>query len=632
MSPALLLGALGVVFGDIGTSPLYAFSAACKFLDADNFETSVLGISSLFFWALILVVTVKYLGFVMRADNHGEGGVFALLAQLRPYIKKKGGTPVIMLIILFGAALLLGDGVITPAISVLSAVEGLEFVTPELHRFIVPISILILAVLFLVQRFGTGSIGVLFGPVMLVWFVTLGALGAWQLFEHGLDVLQAANPWFAAKFLVTHPGIAIFVIGAVVLCVTGAEALFADMGHFGRLPIVMAWYFVALPGLVLNYFGQAAMVLARGKAPENSFYALVPDGWPTLMLTILATLATIVASQALISGSFALVRQGIQLHLLPPLKIIHTSRQHEQQIFIPLVNTCLGVACIFTVLMFRSADNLAAAYGLADTGAMMVTSIAYFVVRRKRMKKGIVSSVALLALFLTVDFLFFSANLLKLLSGGYYPLAIAGAVFFVMVTYYLGRLALHDYHTTQRAPLKSFLEDLKPEDYQRMPGTAVFLTGNNLIMPIPLANQLRLYQVLRERNVMLTMAPESVPRVLGKSTTETVPLAHGFVRVTASYGYEEQPDLDAILKEAEERLFEGALPRPVVYFVARERIIPSKDSPLPMFQEKLFAFLHRNARPIYEYFHWKSDDFIETIYAVRLGEKVDQPEHFPPKR
>ncbi|MGE9297406.1 MAG: potassium transporter Kup [Puniceicoccales bacterium] len=622
LSPALIIGALGVVFGDIGTSPLYAFSTATNFIDPDHLEASVLGITSLFIWALLLVVTVKYLTFVMRADNQGEGGVFALLSQLRAFIKGKKGTPLVLAVIIFGAALLLGDGVITPAISVLSAVEGLEFVQPGLHHYIVPIALVILGGLFYAQRFGTGKIGVLFGPVMLVWFVTLGGLGAWQLVQHGLGVLAAANPLYAVTFLLDHTNTAIWVIGAVVLCVTGAEALFADMGHFGRVPIKLAWYTIALPGLLLNYFGQAALVLAAGKAPENTFYALVPDGWPTLALTLLATLATIVASQALISGSFSLVRQAIQLRLLPPLRIIHTSVEHESQIFIPIVNLCLGVACIFTVLLFRTAEDLAAAYGLADTGAMMVTTIAYYFVRRKRQNKGFASSAALFVLFFTIDFAFFGANLLKLFSGGYYPLAIAGVVFLLMVTYRRGRLELHYLHARLREPLTTFLEKLNPDDYHKLPGTAVFLTGNNLIMPIALANHLRVYGVMRERNVILTMAPDSVPRIEGDRITETVPLPHGFVRVTALYGYEENPDLDEILAEAEQRLFAGALPRPCVYFVSRERLQPTRGGPMTLLQERLFSLQLRNSRPIYEYFTWKPDEFVETIQTVTFGEKV----------
>ncbi len=613
-----MVGALGVVFGDIGTSPLYAFSTACNYLDAADVEASVLGIASLFFWSLMLVVTVKYLGFVMRADNHGEGGVFALMAQLRPYFSSKKGTPVVLLIMMFGAALLLGDGVITPAISVLSAVEGLEFFEPRLEHYIVPLSMLILLGLFAAQRFGTGKIGVLFGPVMLVWFITLGALGAWQLMQHGLAVLAAVNPYYAVHFLVMHWQQAIWVIGAVVLCVTGAEALFADMGHFGRKPITLAWYCLALPGLLLNYFGQAALVLAAGKAPENAFYALVPDGWPTLALTILATVATVVASQALISGSFALVRQAIQLRLLPPLQIIHTSEAHESQIFIPLVNQCLGGACILTVLLFRSAENLAAAYGLADTGAMIVTSIAYFYVRTRRQEKGMALSLALLVLFFSVDFAFFGANLLKLFAGGYYPLAIAGGAFLMMVTYRAGRRALHAYHNDRREPLSAFLEKLEPGNYQRLPGTAVYLTGNNLTTPTMLASQLRLFGSLRERNLILTMAPESVPRVAGDLITETTPLPHGFVRVTASYGYEDRPDLDAIIEEAERRLFDGAVPEPVAYFASRERYVPTEDGPMPMFMQRLYSLQLRNARPIYEYFQWRPDDFVEVIQTVKF--------------
>jgi len=611
-----------VVFGDIGTSPLYAFSTATNYIDHNELEASVLGVTGLFFWALVLVVTVKYLTFVMRADNQGEGGVFALLAQLRAYIGGKEGTPLIVAVIIFGAALLLGDGVITPAISVLSAVEGLEFVQPGLEHYIVPIALLILGGLFFAQRFGTGKIGVLFGPVMLVWFVVLGGLGAWQLAQHGLGVLAAVNPLHALTFLLHHTDVAVWVIGAVVLCVTGAEALFADMGHFGRGPIKLAWYFVALPGLLLNYFGQAALVLGTGQIPKNTFYALVPDGWPTLALTILATLATIVASQALISGSFSLVRQAIQLRLLPPLRIVHTSVAHESQIYVPIVNLCLGAACIFTVLLFRSAENLAAAYGLADTGAMMVTTIAYYFVRRKRWKKGLASSGFLFALFFSVDFAFFGANLLKLFSGGYYPLAIAGVAFLLMITYRRGRMALHEHHTAIREPLGSFLEKLDPGQYHLLPGTAVFLTGNNLIMPIALANHLRVYHALRERNVILTMAPDSAPRIEGDRITETVPLPHGFVRVTALYGYEEAPDLDEILAEAERRLFAGALPRPCVYFVTRERLLPTRGGPMSLLQEKLFSLQLRNARPIYEYFRWKPDDFIETVQTVTFGART----------
>ncbi|MGH7664335.1 MAG: potassium transporter Kup, partial [Gemmatimonadaceae bacterium] len=546
----LSLTALGVVYGDIGTSPLYAIR------ECFNGEhgiaatvANVYGVLSLIVWALILVVSIKYLVFVMRADNRGEGGTFALLALL---LQKKqpgegfGGRMLLIALGLFGASLLFGEGIITPAMSVLSAVEGLEIATPGLSHFVIPITVTILFILFVFQKHGTARVGSVFGPVMLLWFATIATLGVLEIAREP-QILLAVNPWYGVRFFLDNGVIAFLILGAVVLVITGAEALYADMGHFGKRPIRLAWFVYVLPCLLLNYFGQGALLLRTPEAAVNPFYLLAPRSLLIPMI-VLATFAAIIASQALISGAFSIMQQGMQLGYTPRLTIVHTSARQVGQIYIPEINWTLMVACLLLVVTFRSSSNLAAAYGIAVTGTMAITSALFFVVARTHWHWPLLATAGLTGLFLAVDLSFFGANGIKVAQGGWVPLAIAAVMFTMLTTWKKGRKLLYDILSRAMLPLDQFLDDVEQTRPVRVPGTAVFMTSTGQGTPIVLLHHLKHNKVLHEQVVLLSVITAEVPEVAADERIEIERLSQGFFRVQAAYGFMETPNVPAVLQ------------------------------------------------------------------------------------
>jgi KUP system potassium uptake protein len=606
----LALAALGVVFGDIGTSPLYTYQTAMSIVAGDQtkLHTATLGVLSLLFWALTLVVTVKYLWFVTRVDNRGEGGVFALLAIVRKHLPPARNLTPVCLLLLFGAGLMMGDGVITPAISVLSAIQGLTVVDASFTTWVAPITCVILALLFLVQRYGTGALSAAFAPIMVAWFVTIGGIGAWQIVAGHFAVLSALNPWRAVEFLRQQQSEAVLVLGAVVLCVTGAEALYADLGHFGRTAIARAWYRLAWPALVLNYFGQGALVLAHPEASANPFFLMVPAGWSTYLLVALSTAATIIASQALITGVFSLVRQAMQLDYFPALRVVHTSDRMEGHIYLPFVNYFLAVFCIGTVLSFRTSSDLANAYGLAVTGTMLMTTLAYACVRRQHLARPWWDVAAVLALFLLVDTPFFYANLSKFEKGGWYPIALGTIAFGVMVTWRAGRNALRRHIEHERIPLDDFLKQIPAMKLDRHRGTCVYLTHYDDYMPIPLVHFAQYNRCLPGRIILLVPQPESIPHVHPIDEAPRLEkLDQGFFRLRAPYGYRDQPDLMAWVDEFASEfgpdyhsdlvLFYLVVPR-ITLGPALHRKPGAWRAPLPF--QRLFQYLLHNACTEYD--------------------------------
>jgi len=636
----LALGALGVVYGDIGTSPLYALKE-CFAKHADGLgrpldvvartEANVLGILSLVFWSLVMVVVVKYLTFIMRADNEGEGGILALLALVA---KRKDGKPRTFGLValgLFGAALLYGDGIITPAISVLSAVEGLAVkplseMTIEsgdaggvLDRIVVPLTVLILVGLFVVQKRGTARVGAVFGPAMLVWFVALAVLGAPPI-VHNPRVLLALSPSFAVMFLASHGPLGFFVLGSVVLCITGGEALYADMGHFGRKPIKWAWYALVLPSLVLNYFGQGAELLSsRGElALKNPFYALAP-AWFHYPLVGIATIATVIASQALISGAYSLTQQAVQLGYWPRVTIRHTSGTAEGQIYVPEINYGLMVACVALVLGFKHSDDLAAAYGIAVTGTMSITTILFFVLVRERWQWSMPKSLALCGLFLAIDLLFFSANTVKIADGGWVPLSIAGLVFTVMVTWKRGRVELGKAIASTTLPLKDFLDDLARTKPLRVKGTAVFMTSNPDAAPPVLLHHFKHNKVLHEQVVCLSITTLHVPEVNASKRLDLLhDLGEGVWQARACYGFMQAPNVPEIMQRCRER---GLVTNEddTSFFLGRETlVITEKRTGMARWRKLLFAYLSRNARPANAFFQIPPNRVVEFGAQIEL--------------
>ena len=616
----LALGALGIVFGDIGTSPLYAV-AECFSKDKDGVTKahslvvstdSVMGLLSLFFWSLTMVVTVKYLGFIMKANNKGEGGIFALLA-LVPQKATSRVRNAVVLAALFGAALLYGDGIITPAISVLSAVEGLGVATHALETYVVPLTLVILAGLFMVQKHGTDSIGKAFGPVMVVWFLVIAVLGLMGIM-HNPQVLKAVNPLYAVRLFELDPSRAFKVLGSVVLCITGGEALYADMGHFGPRPIRLGWYVCVLPALMLNYFGQCALLLEHGWV-EKPFWALVPQAMLYPMVG-LATAATVIASQALISGAFSLTRQAVQLGYMPRVTIVHTSAVNEGQIFIPEVNTALMVSCLFLVVVFRESSALAGAYGIAVTGTMSITSLVYFTVLVKNWGWSLSRSVPLLVLFLAFDIPFFLANALKFFEGGWFPIVIALAMFALMTTWKRGRAELAVRFNQSVMPIKALLEDIEATKPFRVRGTAVFMSGNFDGTPPVLLHHLKHNQVLHRQVVLLSIIPQDVPTVPKDEQIEVKDLGNGFFRVLWRTGFMETPNVPRILLRAREEDL-VCEPSTTSYFLGRETLLTSGKSPMMKWRKLLFAFVSRNALPATSYFG------LPPGRVVELGMQVD---------
>jgi KUP system potassium uptake protein len=614
----LAIPALGVVYGDIGTSPLYAMKE-CFSGDHRVAATTpnVLGVLSLIVWTLTSVVTIKYLTFILRADNNGEGGILALLALVPAKKTSKAATAgpgFLVLLVLFGAALLYGDGVITPAISVLSAVEGLEVATTALRPAIVPLTVITLLALFVVQKRGTAGIGRVFGPVMLGWFLLIGALGAAQAIKNP-TIFWALDPRYAFRFFAEGGMHAFLVLGGVVLAITGAEALYADMGHFGAGPIRRSWFLLVFPALLLNYFGQGAALLGHPERASNPFYAIVP-GWALYPSVVMATAATVVASQALISGAYSLTQQAVQLGFFPRVTIVHTSERTEGQIYIPEINWMLAVACIGLVLGFKSSNALAAAYGIAVTGTMAITSVTYYVVTRKTWHWPVWKAAPLAGFFLVIDIAYFAASATKIVDGGWFPLLLGTLIYTVMTTWKTGRRYLALRMADAMFPLDAFLADLGTRRPARVRGTAVFMTANADGVPPVLLHHFKHNQCLHEHVVLLRVALLHVPEVAPQDRLTVEQLQHGFFRVTLRYGFIEDPNVPAGLADCE-RFGLRMAPASTSYFLGRETLLATGSSRMWRWRKALFAFISRNAVPATAYFG------LPPGRVVELGMQID---------
>ena len=615
---ALMLGAIGVVFGDIGTSPLYTIKEAFSphyGLTPDH--ATVLGILSLVFWSLVLVITVKYVLVIMRADNDGEGGIMALtaLAQRTLPAGSKAAYAIGILGV-FGVALFFGDGVLTPAISVLSAVEGLEVATPALHSLVLPLTVGVLLVLFATQRFGTGTVGRAFGPVIVLWFAALAALGLHNIAGNP-EVLHALNPWWGLRFFLDHGWHGIFILGAVVLAVTGGETLYADMGHFGRRPITAAWNTLVLPALTINYLGQGALLLADPGAIDNPFYNGVPE-WALYPMVGLATAATVIASQAVISGAYSATRQAIQLGYLPRMAIRHTSRETMGQIYIPSINWMLMLAVIATVIGFGSSTALATAYGVSVTGTMLITSIVLIVAMRSRASMPAYVFWPLAALFVLVDVAFLFANLVKFMDGAWFPIALGVAAFILLRTWRRGRQLLQAEILKEGIRLDTFLPGLMLSPPARVPGTAVFLTPQTGIVPKALLHNLKHNKVLHARNVLLTVETMAVPQVPANERLHIDAIGDDFYRATIRYGFMETPDVPLALMRSGDCAALCFDPMDTTYFASRETIVASRKHGMPIWRDKLFGFMHRNAAPATDFFRIPSTRLVELGAPVEI--------------
>ncbi|MCB0997123.1 MAG: potassium transporter Kup [Acidimicrobiales bacterium] len=609
----LALAALGIVYGDIGTSPLYAmresFEGAGHQLDV--IEPNVLGVLSLVLWSLIIVITIKYLLVVMRADNEGEGGILALTALI-PKDRLAGRARwVFVMIGLFGTALLYGDGMITPAISVLSAVEGTEVATDRLGDYVLPIAIVILVGLFVAQRRGTGSVGRVFGPVMVVWFVTLGGLGLVKILDEP-GVLRAVSPTYAVQFFADNAWTGFFALGSVFLVVTGGEALYADMGHFGRRPIAIGWFALVLPGLMLNYFGQGALLLNNPEAIDNPFYRMAPS-WGTIPLVVLATLATVIASQALISGAFSLTVQAMQLGYTPRMKVKHTSASEIGQIYVPAVNWALMVACIALVLGFRSSTSLAAAYGLAVTMTMVITTVLFYVVARHASGWSRRAAGALCGAFLVVDIAFLGANIPKVPHGGWFPLVIGGLVFTLLTTWHTGRDLVRQRLRSGETPLAAFIDSAVEHRSTRVPGTAVYLFSRSDAAPPALVANMRSTGVLHRTLYVVSVITDPVPRVHPVRRVERTVVGHGVSTVQLHYGFMEQPNVPRDLAQ-----HAGVEHLDTTYFLGRESVLVTDRPGMAMWREHLYAVLYRNATSAASYFNLPPDRTVEVGMQVEL--------------
>ncbi len=612
---ALTLGAIGVVYGDIGTSVLYAVKEVFGSGHVPFTPDNVYGILSIFFWTLTVIVSLKYVTLVLRADNNGEGGLVAMLALASQSVKDKPALRRVLLLVgIFGTCLFYGDGVITPAISVLSAVEGLEVVSPTFKSAVIPLTLVILFGLFAVQKRGTAGIGKFFGPITLVWFAVIALLGVSHIASNPA-ILWALSPHHAVGFMWHNPGTTFIILGAVVLCVTGGEALYADMGHFGKKPIRLAWFSVVMPALTLNYFGQGALLLRNPEAVKNPFFMMAPD-WALLPLVGLATMATVIASQALISGAFSVTKQVIQLGYLPRLQVQHTSVKDTGQIYMPFVNWGLFVAIVLAVLMFRSSSNLAAAYGIAVTLDMLITTVLTFFVLRYGWKYPLALCLAATGFFFMVDLAFFSSNLMKLHHGGWFPLAIGGAVFMLMTTWKQGRAQLNAALRQDALDLPGFLEAVFVSPPVRVEGTAVFLTAEAGSVPNALLHNLKHNKVLHENNLFVTVRNHEVPWIGLDKRIEIEPLGHDCWQVTVHYGFKNDPDLPSALEQVRTQ---GCALNPMTtsYFLSRDIVIPTMGHGMSPWREKLFAQMHHNASAAAEFLNLPNNAVVE------LGSKIE---------
>ncbi|MCR5884290.1 potassium transporter Kup [Rhizobacter sp. J219] len=612
---ALTLAALGVVYGDIGTSPLYAFKEVFAHGHVPLTAENIFGVLSLMFWSLTVIVSFKYVGLILRADNNGEGGLIAMLALASQAVKERRRLHrVLMVIGIFGTAIFFGDGVITPAISVLSAVEGLEVAAPGLNRYVVPVTLVVLTLLFLMQRHGTASVGKLFGPITLLWFIVLALLGIAHVVKNPA-VLAALSPHYALRFFVDHPGIAFIALGSVVLCVTGAEALYADMGHFGKKPIRLAWFGFVMPALVLNYFGQGAMLLAQPENVKNPFYEMAPQ-WALYPLIALATAATVIASQALITAAFSVTKQAIQLGYLPRLRITHTSVKETGQVYVPFINWSLYAAIVLAVVLFGSSSKLAAAYGIAVTIDMLITTIMTFFVIRYGWKYPWALCVAATGFFFVVDLMFFSANVIKIFDGGWFPVLIGGLMFTLMMTWKQGRALMRDRLRDDAIDLKSFLEAVFVSPPTRVAGTAVFLVPEAGVTPNALLHNLKHNKVLHETNLFVTVKQHEVPWIGFDKRCEIESLGRDCWQVTLNFGFKNDPDVPealALLRHRGVQLDDME----TSYFLSRDIVIPTFGQGMTMWREKLFASMHHNASGASEYLS------LPTNRVVELGSKVE---------
>jgi KUP system potassium uptake protein len=609
--PLLGLSALGIVFGDIGTSPLYTLKTVLSLGASPPTSDAVLGILSLIIWTLMLITTVKYVSVAMSIDYDGEGGILALMSLLS---HKRHKRPLIVAVGLLGAALIYGDGAITPAISVLSALEGLNDPLPALRPYVVPAAVTILVVLFLFQPKGTSSIGRAFGPIMALWFLTIAALGVWGILQHPA-VLVAINPWYALHFLLTHGFESFLVLGGVFLAVTGAEALYADMGHFGAKPIRAAWSVIVFPSLLLNYAGQAAIALRGASIGDNIFFLLCPPSL-RIPLVVLATMATIIASQSIITGAFSMTRQAILLGWLPRLQIKHTSEEGYGQIYVGAVNWMLLVATVGLTLLFRKSDNLAAAYGIAVSLTMLMTSALLFIAMREVWKWNLVGSIAAAGVFLAVDAVFFAANSLKILEGGYVPLLLAALIYGLMYVWHRGSLAVSASLHDALVPVPEFMLEIEANHIARVPGTAVFITRALREVPPVMVWHVRKNRCLHGTLLALTVVPESVPRIREGARLRITPLAPNFWRATAHYGFMERPDIPVLLQQAPQLGCSLQLDD-LTYYVGHETIVPREDGKgLFSWEESLYAIMSRNAMHVRDFFSLPSD------HVVELGRQV----------
>ena len=615
-SLALILGVLGVVYGDIGTSPLYAMRAAVGHFEDGGVEAwEILGLLSLIIWSLILTVTVKYVVFILRADNRGEGGVLALMALAQRSVENARLRWALALIGIAGACLFFGDGIITPAISVLSAVEGLKVVSPHLEKAVLPISVVILVALFLVQYRGTAKMGAVFGPICAAWFLVLGVLGLWEVL-HNPGVLAAISPHWAITFCLHYKFAAFIAFGSVVLAVTGAEALYADMGHFGRRPIRWAWVVIVLPSLVLNYLGQGALLLRDPASLENPFFLLAPE-WFRLPLVFLATAATIIASQAMISGAYTIARQCVQLGFMPRLVVRHTSDTEEGQIYMPQVNIALLIGVLFLVVTFRDSERLAAAYGIAVTGTFVCTSCLAMVVFRRKFGWPLLAVLGVFLPLLALDLAFFLSNVLKIPEGGYVPLVLGFVMFVMMLTWHRGRELLFARIRQDGLPLKSFIARLPQSRTVRVPGTAVFMTSQAEFLPGALLHNLKHNKVLHERVLFVTVANEDVPQVGADRRREVEELAPNIYRIALRYGFQESPNIPREL-EALAELGIPYEPMQTSYFLGRETVVAAAVPKMSRWRQWLFVVLSRNSLPATEFFRIPSDRVVELGVKVAI--------------